>query len=253
MTQQRRLELLWEGKERHCFCSWRVWLSGCAVECWGHGPGAPGHSRLLLFAVARGSSCIPDVLLSRSVRVRPWPWTIIWKKCLCFPAWSLNIFYSINLADTLSNFWSGNEAGTVEFVTWKHLFPALLRLCTASGAEGAAGCPQVYKLLRPYKMVQTCQGRALASGSVYFCKRSDWLTGTISHGACEGVESIKLCSEKCVSALTASGALLWPSGSWRCWTLIHQLLESLRQEIGELVGSLGGDFFSADSRVGALQ
>lgn len=35
--------------------------------------------------------------------------------------------------------------------------------------------------------------------------------------------------------LLLQGGLLWPSGSWRRLTLIHQLLESLGQAIGELL------------------
>lgn len=152
-----RLELLWEGEERRCFCVLGGYGTAFVLMC---AEGA-GPLSVLLFTVARGSSCIPGLLLSSCIRVSPWPWRIIWKTCLCFLACSLNIFYSINLADALSNFWSGNEAGTVESLTCKHLFPALHRLCTVSGAEGAAGCAQVYKLLRPYKEGTDMQGAGL--------------------------------------------------------------------------------------------
>lgn len=115
----------------------------------------------------------------------------------------------------------------------------------------------VPKCINYWDLKKWCaRGRALASGNVYLCKRSDWLTGTISHGACEKIDSIKLCSVNCVRAVTASegfAVALWKlemlnSNSPVAW--------EFEQEIGELVGSLGGGFFyrshaTADSRAWA--
>lgn len=139
-----------------------VWYSIYADVCWGH---VPWCSRLLcvllFFTVTCWSSCVLGLLLSSCVGVSHCPQRMLWKKCrssFCLGPWMSSTNSCSNLANSLSNFWSGNAAIAVEFLTWKRLFPALHRLCTGSGAEGTV-CSYVQNL-RPSKKARMyrCQG-----------------------------------------------------------------------------------------------
>lgn len=164
-----------------------VWYSFYADVCWGH---VPWCSRLLcvllFFTVTCWSSCVLGLLLSSCVGVSRCPRRMLRKKCcssFCVGPWMSFTNSCSNLANNLSNFWSGNAAIAVEFLTWKRLSPALHRLCAGSGAEGTV-CSSVQRG-RPSKkawMYSTVTGLLQFPVFISAIECSEWLTVRTSQG-----------------------------------------------------------------------
>lgn len=132
----------WERDRKNAFLFFIVG-QGCSIytdEWWGHAHWCIRSLGVLHhFTDTCGSFCVPGVLMSSCVRVSIYPQRMLWKKshsAFCPGPWMSSTNSCRRLANRLSNFWNGNEAITVEFLTWKRL-SALHGLYAGTGTEGA--------------------------------------------------------------------------------------------------------------------
>lgn len=154
MTQQHRFELarkaqkkciafllFVEGRMQHLYY-WMVGTCPLVLQiAWLSAPLYCGLWVLLCPWSALEQLCQGQLLPPASIGRNPALPFVLALECLLQTA-------AEGLANRLSNFWNGNEAITVEFLTWKHL-SALHRLYAGSGTEGTVrrNCYDLLKMV----------------------------------------------------------------------------------------------------------